>query len=328
MINRGVEIAGFLAQHKWDDAQQVAFEADFSPRRYARLIKPDGRHALLMDADPDQKTPHFVRIDKVLRQLDISAPEILAADPRAGLVLLEDFGDRNIGKMLDEGQDPVTFFHRAVNVLAHIHRNFKTDMIQDMDLPSFDASRFSDQASLYLEAYFPLQAERPATADERQTFLEAWNKALSILADLPMSLLLRDYMPDNLMDLPEREGIKNLGVLDFQDAGVGTIAYDLASLTEVVRREGREEMLEDVIDFYCQQMNPACGRDMLLTAATALSAQRHTRILGIVVRLAQKGRSDKLAYLPRIRHHLISRLHHPVLQPVSDWFKRYSPLDV
>lgn len=326
MINRGVQIAGFLVQHKWDDAHQVAFDADFSPRRYARLIKDDGRHAILMDADPDQKTPQFLAIAKLLAELGISAPAILAADPGTGLALLEDFGDLNVGKLLEAGEDPTPFFSRAVELLIHLHRTFRHELVKDVGLPVFDVTLFSEQVGLYLDTYFPLQMDRDASQEERQTFKDAWRHALSCISSLPQSLLLRDYMPDNLMHLPGRESFRSLGVLDFQDAGLGPVAYDLASLAEVVRRDVREGLLEEIVALYHQKMQPACSLDALTAAAVVLSAQRHTRILGIVIRLAQKGRSEKLAYLPRIRQHLALRLQNPALRPVADWFNLYSPL--
>ena len=76
MINRAVEIAGFLTQHGWDDADQSPLAADFSPRRYARLQRDDGKRAILMDADTDQKTPDFIAVARILHHCEISAPEI------------------------------------------------------------------------------------------------------------------------------------------------------------------------------------------------------------------------------------------------------------
>ena len=326
MINRGVEIAGFLTHHKWGDALQTPFEADFSPRRYARLIRTDGCRAILMDADPDQKTPQFIAIAELLRQIDIRAPTIFASDARRGLVLMEDFGDQNMGAYLDRGGDPDLCLRRAVDVLVQIHRQFSPDMAGDIELPIFDFERFASQASLYLDTCFLAAVDRDVTGEEREQFLHAWYNVLSQMPAMPSSLLLRDYMPDNLMDLEGRAAFPQLGVLDFQDAGLGPIAYDLASLAEVVRRDTMRDKLDMILGYYYEQMQPACSPEALATAAAILSAQRHTRILGILVRLALNGRRDKLDYLPRVRQHLLTQLQHPALQAVADWFNRYSPL--
>src|SRR5580700_10620494 len=103
-MSRAVEIAGFLSQHGWARAAQTPLESDFSPRRYARLQDGEKGRAILMDADPGEHTPEFVAIDKLLRHLGITAPEIFAADPEHGLVLMQDFGGRTFGNLIDQGK--------------------------------------------------------------------------------------------------------------------------------------------------------------------------------------------------------------------------------
>ena len=332
-IDRAVEIAGFLTQHGWDDANQCAFDADFSPRRYARLTKGDGQTALLMDADANQKTPEFVAVAGVLRQVGLSAPTIIAANPGAGLLLLEDFGDRNMGAAIDGGGPLFPALYRAVQVLVHLHKNFHADMASGLavSLPVFDAPRFAEQAMLFLDSYYPLRHGVDADDDCRQDFQDAWDAVLTRLPPLPRSLLLRDYMLDNLMDLPDRQGegtcVQSVGILDFQDAGIGPVAYDLASLVESVRRDVPPDTLDFVVNTYHAEMKPDYPLVDLRRAVRTLSLQRHVRVMGIVARLAlASGRRDKLAYLPRIRAHIAGLLGDISLRPVAAWFNRYNPL--
>ena len=336
-IDRTVEIAGFLTQHGWDDAGQRAFDADFSPRRYARLTKADGKTALLMDADANQKTPEFVVVAGLLRQVGLSAPAIIAANPGAGLLLLEDFGDRNMGAAIDGGGALLPSLQRAVQVLVHLHKNFHADMASGLalSLPVFDAARFADQVMLFLDSYYPLRHGVDADDECRQDFHEAWDAVLTRLPSLPRSLLLRDYMLDNLMDLPDRHGLRqnvqmgvqSIGILDFQDAGIGPVAYDLASLAESVRRDVPLETLDFVVNTYHTEMKPDYTLADLRRAVRTLSLQRHVRVMGVVARLAlASGRRDKLAYLPRIRAHIAGLLVDISLRPVAAWFNRYNPL--
>jgi aminoglycoside/choline kinase family phosphotransferase len=111
-----------------------------------------------------------------------------------------------------------------------------------------------------------------------------------------------------------------LGVLDFQDAGIGPVAYDIASLCEQVRRDGGPVLLNDMLAYYYAQAKPPMPLPHLMRAAHILSAQRHLRILGIIAQLAQKsGRRDKLDYLPRIWQHLNIVMQEDGLQPVKRW---------
>lgn len=325
--HRGLAIAGFLAQQGWDHAVPTPLAADFSSRRYARLVKEDQQSAILMDADEDQKTVSFVHIAKVLEALDISAPRIFAADPIQGLVLMEDFGNHNMGQFIDAGADATGLLKRAVDVLVHLHRTFTPDLLQDVDVPLFNQELFLLQVSLFLDSYVPFYQLHDVTAEVRQAFLAAWQQALVAVEPMPKSLLLRDYMADNLMDLAERPAWRSVGVLDFQDAGIGPVAYDLASLAEKVRRDDTDGRLDELVSYYYAHMNPSYALDDLRAACYVLSALRHTRILGLLMHMTHRGRPEKQAFIPRVRGALAAQLRHDVLKPVAAWFKEYSPLD-
>jgi aminoglycoside/choline kinase family phosphotransferase len=323
MSLRALEIASFLDQHRWGRAQMQALSGDFSTRRYARLTKNSGETAFLMDADADQKTPQFVAVAEILRRIGLNAPEIYAADAARGIVLMQDFGVRNVGALLDAGEPPLPFFKAAAGVLAKLYRGFDPKGAENSGLPSFDADLFTTQAELFLDAYFPVANGREASDDERKDFCAAWKAVLHPLETLPKSLLLRDFMPDNLMCLSNGE----LGVLDFQDAGIGNIAYDLASLCEEVRRDGGFALLPHVIAHYREAAQSQIPESDLLRVCTILSAQRHTRILGIIARLSRKtGECDKFAFLPRIRRHLENILKEPYLLPVREWIEKFDRL--
>ena len=111
-IGRLAGIHGFLVSNGMGDARVRPLAGDASTRRYLRLRSP-GRGALLMDAarQPDgppirdgrpySRIAHlaedvrpFVAVALHLRRLGLSAPEIYAQDLDAGLLLLEDLGDR------------------------------------------------------------------------------------------------------------------------------------------------------------------------------------------------------------------------------------------
>ncbi len=318
--NRAVEIAGFLEQSGWGAAEASPFLADFSPRRYARLIKSDGSTAILMDADADQKTSEFVEIADVLRNVGLSAPGIYAALPEQGFVLMEDLGRQNFGRMLDSGANPKSLYQCAVDVLVHLHKNFLDVHKAALDLPCFGGALFAAQVELFLDVYFPYAQEREATIGERQAFEAAWRQALKGVEALPQSLLLRDYMPDNLMDLPARSGVQSVGLLDFQDAGLGPAVYDVASLCEVVRRDVDHGMLSDMIAYYYQQAKPDLSLSELTSACHVLAAQRHMRVLGILVRLVAKtGQNEKLHYMPRLWDYLRVLMQDEKLKPVREW---------
>jgi aminoglycoside/choline kinase family phosphotransferase len=316
-----LEITAFLDANGWAGAEVFPFAADFSSRRYARLVNGENKRAVLMDADPNQHTPEFIVIDEALRAIGLSAPEIFAVDPDNNLVLMEDFGGRNFGNLLDSGQDAKLFYKRAVDVLVHLHKNFDVSSARELDISIFGNALFAAQAELFIDYYIPHLKNREATRDEGEAFRAAWKTTLKGIEGLPQSLLLRDFMPDNLMDLPNKNGVASVGLLDFQDAGLGPIAYDIASLCEVVRRDGGEVLLDEMISYFHAEAKPKLPLNDLRTACRILSAQRHMRILGIIAKLARGGRKEKLVYIPRIRAWLSMLLQDEALKPVRLWAK-------
>lgn len=322
-MSRQEEIAAFLAEAKWTTPYVENLDADFSTRRFTRLHKEDGSTAVLMDAEDDPKTEVFVVIAWLLRGLNLSAPEIYFEKRHKGLVLMEDFGDGNVGRLIDSGMhSKEDFFMRAASVLSHMHQNFVPTTVRDLRLPSFNANYFTKQVEKFLDGYFPHALKREPTEDERKSFRTVWLDVLKPLDKMPQTLILRDFMPDNVMDLPDRKAWHSFGLLDFQDAGTGPIAYDLASFCEVVRRDGGDIYLKRMLSDYFQKLKPKCTLEELQRSGTILAAQRHTRILGILGGLAQKDpTSSKLSYLPRVEDYIRYLYNTDTMKPVMAWMK-------
>lgn len=309
------EIQSFLKDIGWGEATREPLAADFSSRRFARLTRPGDMPptAVLMCCESDQKTGSFLHMDVLLRRLGVAAPEIYASDLIRDMVVMEDFGDQTVGQALDAGQDRDVFDRHAAGILATIHQKFTQSMLGAFKSPLFNAALFCDQVALFLDYYYPRVFHRQATARERSNFVEAWHEVLAPLDALPRSLLLRDFMPDNMMVLPSSVLGSSVGILDFQDAGLGCIAYDLGSWCESVRRDGGAERLETFVDMY-HTLNPVMDKGKLLSAARVYAAQRHTRVLGILVKM------DRTEMLSRTFKTLQSYLKHPELAPVRRWF--------
>jgi hypothetical protein len=141
----------------------------------------------------------------------------------------------------------------------------------------------------------------------------------------PTSLLLRDYHVANLMLLPEREGVRQAGLLDFQDAYQGPVTYDLISLLEDARRDVPEGLREKMAARYLAHF-PIPNRNAFATSMVILAALRHTRVLAIFERLSRhEGKHDyKRLHSPRVERLLQRALTHPMLAKVKRWMDRYA----
>ena len=152
---------------------------------------------------------------------------------------------------------------------------------------------------------------------------------LADAAKADKTLVLRDFHSPNLMWLPERQGLHQVGLLDFQDALSGPAAYDLVSLLQDARLDVPEALEAELLGRYCaaragREKQFASDRFRLLYAT--LGAQRNSKILGIFARLAKRdGKRGYLSHIPRVARYLERNLGHPALTQLRAWYDREIP---
>jgi len=313
----------FLEEAGWGDAERRVLAADASFRRYDRLTR-GAEHAVLMDAPPPQENAKiFHHIAQCLLALDLSPPRPLAMDPEAGFLLLEDFGDRTFTRALAEGADEAELYRLATDTLIALHQRWGAE---DAGLPPYDAERLLAEAALLVDWYLPAMTGRDTPDAQRESYLAAWREALPAMLSVPQKLVLRDYHVDNLMVLEGREGIARCGLLDFQDAVIGPISYDLVSLLEDARRDVSPAVAKEMLARYQNAMQPVLDPQAFAASYFALGAQRSAKIIGIFTRLSRRdGKHVYLRHIPRVWRLLEGDLQHPALAPVKDWFDREVP---
>jgi aminoglycoside/choline kinase family phosphotransferase len=307
----------FLNSNDWGNAAGELLTGDASARKYFRLRK-ENHSAILMDASQLLEiVAPFVRIGKHLQQLGFSAPTILAHDEAKGLLLLEDFGDATLARLLDNQSDPEKLFNLATDVLITLHQN---PQAIPTGLRAYHPEKMLEDIELFLDCCTP-----GITEAGKAEFRKVWREVLPAAHQVSASLLLRDYHVANLMLLPAREGIRQAGLLDFQDAYQGPVTYDLVSLLEDARRDVPEDLKHKMLDRYLAQF-PALDRDVFESSMAILGALRHTRVLAIFEKLSRHdGKQDyKRLHSPRVERLLQSALAHPMLAELKRWFEQYA----
>jgi N-acetylmuramate 1-kinase len=322
MAERAAVIAGFLAAAGWGAAERRKLAGDASFRRYERLVL-DGSRAILMDAPPPQEDVRpFLAVAALLQRLGLSAPAILARDEASGLLLLEDLGDGTYTRLLAEGGDETSLYALAVDVLIHLQRRFDP---LPATLPEYDEARLLGEAALLVDWFLPAATGAPLPTEWRASYLDAWRQVLPLAQTAAPTLVLRDYHVDNLLLLPERDGVAACGLLDFQDAVIGPASYDLVSLLEDARRDVAPALAAAMIERYLAGF-PGIDRARFMASYAVLGAQRSCKIVGIFTRLWKRdGKPQYLVHLPRVWRLIEQDLRHPALAPVADWLARHVP---
>jgi N-acetylmuramate 1-kinase len=311
----------FLDANGWAGIAAVPLAGDASFRRYFRLT--DGaRSIVLMDAPPPlEDVRPFAKLALHLQGLGLSAPRIEAIDAHAGFLLLEDFGDDTFARALAAGTSEAELYATATDVLIALHAH---PAQAHVDCPPYDAATLDREAALLIDWFLPEWSERPLSADSRAAYFAAWRQVYPLAQLGRPALVLRDFHIDNLIRLA-RQGVASCGLLDFQDALIGSPAYDLASLIGDARRDVSPAVARACVERYLAS-RPGLDPRGFEAALAVLSAQRNAKIAGIFVRLFRRdGKPHYLKHIDRVWRLLECDLSHPALEPVRAWFERHVP---
>jgi len=320
----------------------MRMQGDASSRIYERLTR-DGDSFILMNSPrrPDgppveggkpysaiahlaEDVTPFIAMARALGEENLSAPKIVAADRAAGLLLLEDLGREGVV----EGGAPVAErYGVATDLLAVLHRNQKPNDLPVEPgviyrVPRFDLAAMLIEVSLLIDWYLPHRHVEP---DEplRTAYRALWTDMLKPALEEPPTWVLRDYHSPNLIWLPQRDGIRRIGLLDFQDAVMGPAAYDVASLLQDARVDVPEDLEVQLLMRYLRGREDEDGfsRDAFVHLYALMAAQRASKILGIFARLDKRdGKPQYLRHLPRVWTYLQRALAHPALAPLAAWY--------
>lgn len=290
----------FLQQNNIQNCEIIKVAGDASFRSYYRIISGDSKWILMFAPPSHEDIFPFIKIARFLTGNGFSAPKINAIDEKNGFLLLEDFADDTYGKVLKEiDQSKVKeleldLYKRACDCLIKIH---EVKAMPD-ELPSYNNALLFREVMLFVDWYLPLQ-KKNISLKEISEFKAAWFDLFDQLDKENQVLVLRDYHADNLMILPERLDYKRVGLLDFQDAVIGSKAYDAVSLLEDARRDLDEENRQKLFDYYIEKSK--CDKNSFEKDYEILSLQRNVKIVGIFSRLSMRdGKDHYLDLLPRV----------------------------
>ncbi|MCC6890909.1 MAG: tRNA (adenosine(37)-N6)-threonylcarbamoyltransferase complex ATPase subunit type 1 TsaE [Hyphomicrobiales bacterium] len=349
-VDRIAAVRQFIAEAGLSESTRLRMPGDASTRRYHRLILGK-RCAILMDAPrrPDgppvrdgksysqiahlaETVMPFVAMANGLRAHALSAPAIQHADIQQGLLIIEDLGTE--GVIAGDPPTPVTErYEAAIDVLVALHGKTLPAVLPvaphvEHRLPPYDIDALLIEAELLLAWYLP-RLGIMVTDEARADYFGLWREALAPILAAPPTWVLRDYHSPNLLWLAERPGIARLGLLDFQDAVLGSPAYDVASLAQDARVDISESLEVALLGRYVRQRRAAdIGFDptAFIRAYVTLAAQRNSKILGIFARLdIRDGKPHYLRHIPRISGYLMRSLAHPALEGLKAWYSRHVP---
>ena len=349
-LARNDAINGFLATTRWAKAERRFLEGDASFRRYETLQMGDDQAVLMdMPARPDgppvkdglpysaiahlaEDIRAVIAINGVLAARGYSAPKVESYDLAQGFAVMEDLGRNVYGRMMREGQDISEPMREAVAVLADMAgQDWPADVPLGREtyrVPPYDVNAQLIEVDLLPSWFWPHLNGTAIPAAALAAFNAQWTELLPLTQPERRVWTLRDYHSPNLLWLPEREGLKRVGIIDTQDCLLGHPAYDLASMLQDARVDIPFAEADRLFEHYCVLRKDDRGfdRKSFEVAYCILGAQRATKILGIFARLSKRdGKHGYLRHIPRVSRYLERNLAHPRLAGLKAWFDTHLP---
>jgi N-acetylmuramate 1-kinase len=287
---------------------------DASFRRYFRATLPDGRTFVAMDAPPDKEDCRpFVRIARLLKDAGVHAPAVHAQDLAQGFLLLSDLGTRTYLAELNEATAD-GLFADATDALIKWQLATRAG-----ELPPYDEALLRREMNLFPEWYVKRHRGIELEAEQARTLESVFALLVKSALAQPAVYVHRDYMPRNLM-----VSEPNPGVLDFQDAVLGPITYDVVSLMRDAFLSWEEKRVLDWTVRYWQKARAAglpvdADFGEFWRAFEWMGLQRHLKVLGIFARINYRdGKPKYLSDTPRFIAYA---------RPVAKRYRELAPLN-
>lgn len=266
--------------------------SDASFRCYCRVQHPQGTY-VLMDAGQEQASClPFVAIAHALRALGLSVPEIIASDLSQGFLLVSDLGDNVLLKELNNNNAEV-LYTSALHELA-ILQNCRS--VPGWDVPLFTAEKMREELEGYKEWFLKMHLGLQLTPSTEKALGACFDFLAAAAAGQPQVFMHRDYHSANLMVLPQNK----IGMLDFQDAFIGPVTYDLVSLLRDCYIDWPEAWVIQLALQYRDQLGLVVSDAEFIRWFDLMGLQRHLKALLTFSRKFHRDGNEKyVQYIPR-----------------------------
>ena len=289
--------------------------ADASFRRYFRITDAD-KTFIVMDAPPEKEDcKPFVDIAKLLFEVGLNVPQILQQDLEQGFLLLSDLGNTVfLDKLNNNTVDEM--YAAAMKPLLLMQKNKKPN------LPAYDETLLRNELNLFSDWYLEKQLKIVVSAEQKEVLENVFEILIKNALEQPQVCVHRDYHSRNLM-VNEKDPDAP-GVIDFQDAVIGAVTYDLVSLLKDCYINWPREKIEIWVKYFHAEAESLgiinnVSFEQFLRWFDLMGLQRHLKVAGIFSRLKHRdGKTGYLKDIPRTMDYVFDVLErYPEFKPLQ-----------
>lgn len=268
-------------------------------RKYYRFAI-NNKSYIAVDAIPTMSNNlAFVEIQKVLQQV-INVPDVIFSDLELGFFCLSDFGDELFSDLLTL-ENMECSYQSAIKLLPKIAN---AQLPQNYSLPQYDANFVNVECHIFTEWLLGVHLNITLNEQEKAQLQYCFKVLVDNALEQPQVIMHRDYHSRNLMLIKsEQEAAEvtgseiELGVIDFQDAVVGPITYDIVSLLRDCYVKWPDAKVKGLFNYFCQLIDadnkyPDITQEQWLRWFDLMGMQRHVKASGIFARLYHRDHKD------------------------------------
>jgi aminoglycoside/choline kinase family phosphotransferase len=296
ILNFNSDIHKFIEMNVDSEFSITKASEDASFRKYYRVQDKD-KTWILMVAPPDKEPlDQFLFIAKSLKDRSARAPKVYAFDHQLGVILQEDFGTYSLMQYYHEhdNENNQLIFNKLNETIIHLQKK-----CSDIDLPIYSSKILVDELSLFHKWYLKGLDFNQNKLEEIYSFL------LTNIEKQNKKFVHRDFHCRNLLIHDDQ-----ICLIDFQDALIGPITYDLVSFLKDAYHKKNDFLIMDVcIKFWeLARSNfdvPSDFGDFFIDFEM-MGVQRHLKILGIFKRLyLRDGKNQYLNDIPLVENYVL-----------------------
>ncbi|MFK7816419.1 MAG: aminoglycoside phosphotransferase family protein [Gammaproteobacteria bacterium] len=267
---------------------------DASFRRYFRLTTPQAQY-IAVDSPPEKESNDaFVNVTHLLGAEGLPVPHIYYSSLDFGFFLLSDLGDKLLLDVLTtENADDL--YHQALDALILVQQTEATS------IPVYSEGLLMQEMELFREWFLIKHLNLTLNEHDTTIFDSTFSSLMKNAVEQPQVFVHRDYHSRNLMAIKG----KFPGIIDYQDAVLGPVTYDLVSLLRDCYISWPDEKVHALtLTFHKKLIENRIISEVSATTFTKwfdlMGIQRHLKAVGIFARLnIRDSKPNYLEAIPR-----------------------------